>query len=695
MQQAKRSRTALSSACCVALLLAAPAHGNDDAVIITAPRFEEDARRLPASVTVLDADDIARSGARTLPELLSEQAGVYARDLFGNNGTAATVDLRGYGVSAPQNTLILLDGRRLNDFDLSNVQWSAIPLTNVERIEILRGSGAVLYGDGASAGVINIVSRSPLKRGPQLEAYGRVASFDSYEGQLYGGFANDVLGVNATLYGYSSNGYRDNNRNQQRNATANLRWALGEGALDLQLGADRQDLRLPGGRLVRPSIGLDQYRDDRRGTNTPDDYANRDGNRAAATLTQRIGNAELSIGLEYRDKDLETFALLGGFGQYREDDLELASLTPRLRLPFASGALRHSLTAGVDLHRWRYDSRRSDRPENIARPTNRVDVEQKIEAFYLQDIVEIGQATIVSLGYRSARARYAARDTVDPGAPACFFCAAAPPASETQRQHAWELGLRHAFDAAWTLVARAGRSYRFVNAEEVYEFDAFFAPEFQILSPQHALTYEAGVEWRSRALWSRATLFQSDIHDEIHLDPFSTGVGNRNLPKSRRRGLELEARWRPAPAWQIGAAYAYTDAKFREGVLPGSPFAIGTNLSIAGKRVPLVPEHKLNLSALWDLDARTRLSAGLLAASSQFMDNDEPNSLGEKIPAYTVVDLKLARRFAWGRLALTVNNLLDEDYYSYAVRSAFTTDLYSVYPLPGRTIGLAAELRVD
>ncbi len=60
-----------------------------------------------------------------------------------------------------------------------------------------------------------------------------------------------------------------------------------------------------------------------------------------------------------------------------------------------------------------------------------------------------------------------------------------------------------------------------------------------------------------------------------------------------------------------------------------------------------------------------------------------------------MVDLKLAHRFAWGRLALTLNNLFDEDYYSYAVRSAFTSDLYSVYPLPGRTIGLTAELRAD
>ena len=48
-----------------------------------------------------------------------------------------------------------------------------------------------------------------------------------------------------------------------------------------------------------------------------------------------------------------------------------------------------------------------------------------------------------------------------------------------------------------------------------------------------------------------------------------------------------------------------------------------------------------------------------------------------------------------GRIALAVNNVFDEDYYSYAVRSAFTTDLYSVYPLPGRTVGLTVALRVD
>jgi outer membrane receptor protein involved in Fe transport len=66
-----------------------------------------------------------------------------------------------------------------------------------------------------------------------------------------------------------------------------------------------------------------------------------------------------------------------------------------------------------------------------------------------------------------------------------------------------------------------------------------------------------------------------------------------------------------------------------------------------------------------------------------------------KIPAFNVLDLKLAHEFGWGRLALAINNLLDEAYYTYAVRSQFTADRYAVYPLPGRTLSLTAELWVD
>ena len=677
-------------------VLASPVYSqNEDSIVVTATRFPEDARRLPASVTVLKQEDIAKSAARTLPELLSEQVGITMKDFYGNNAAVTSIDLRGFGVTGPQNTLILLDGRRITDIDLTSVQWAAIPLAGIERIEILRGTGAVLYGDGASAGVINIVTRSPLKQGAAFEVFGRAAAFNTREGQLYASHASGNFGINASAYGLTSDGYRANNRNEQQNNTVNLRWAFGDTTLDLRVAADSQDLRLPGARRIQPSIGLNEYVADPRAAQTPLDYASRDGKRTSLALGQRIGEVDLSIGLDWRKKDQRSYFDQGGFPVYRADGLDVNSLAPRLRVPFATGGIGHRLTLGADLYAWRYDSKRSNLPENTAKPINRVRASEDGQAFYLQDLIDIARATQMTLGWRSERVRYAASDVVNPAAPGFFFNAAAPEVRETRREHAWELGLRHAISQAWSAFGRAGRSFRFVNVDEIYENDAFFAPQFQILRPQHSITLEAGAEWRGAGHSLRATVFRTEVRDEIHLDPFSTGVGNTNLPPSRREGVEFDGTWQATGQLRLKAGYAYTDAKFLEGVLAGSPLAIGTNLNVAGKNVPLVPKHKLNIGFSWDATGAAQLSGLLTSLSSQFMDNDEPNSLRVKAPAYSTLDLKLAHRFAWGRLALTANNFFGSNYYTYAVRSAFVADRYAVYPLPGRTIGLSAEFKLE
>src|SRR5258706_5712475 len=405
-------RIAITVAAMAAFASPVLSQSNDDSIVVNATRFSEDARRLPASTTVISAEEIRRSAARTLPELLQEQVGITMKDFFGNNASNPSVDLRGFGVTGPQNAVILLDGRRITDIDLSSVQWAAIPLAGIERIEILRGTGAVLYGDGASAGVVNIVTRSPLKAGAGLEAFGRAATFGTREGQLYGSATSGNFGINASVYGLSSDGYRANNRNEQQNNTASLRWALGETTLDLRAATDAQDLRLPGARRIQPSIGLDEYAADRRGAQTPLDYASRDGKRLGLTLGHRIGEAELSLGLDWRQKDQRSYFDQGGFPTYRADELDVTSFTPRLRLPFATGAIGHRLTLGMDLHAWRYDSRRSNLPENTAQPINRVRASQDNQAFYFHDLVEIARATQLSLGRRSERVRFAASDAV-------------------------------------------------------------------------------------------------------------------------------------------------------------------------------------------------------------------------------------------------------------------------------------------
>jgi iron complex outermembrane receptor protein len=438
---------------------------------------------------------------------------------------------------------------------------------------------------------------------------------------------------------------------------------------------------------------LDEYATDRRGTDTPLDFSSRDGHRAALTVAHKFGEAELRIGLDWRDKDARSYFDQQGFPSFRDDALNVTGFTPRLRVPFQLGGLGNSLTLGADIYSWHYNSRRTTLPEFVNQPTNLVRADQTNDAIYLQDVLQLTAATRLTLGWRAERVKISATDTLDPNSPGFFFNTAAAPVGSNDTQQAWELGLKHAFDALWSGFARLGRSYRFANVDEIYGTDANFNAQFHMLRPQHQITQEIGAEWRSGAGSLRAALFHADITDEIHLDPFTPGVGNTNLPPSRRQGLELDGAWQAAAPLRLTAGYAYTDARFKDGTFAGA-FAPFVNVPIGGKTVPLVPANKLNLGFAWAAAPRTNVSGALTWVSSQYMDNDEPNSLGVKIPAYAVVDLKAAQDLRFGRIALAVNNLFAEKYYTYAVRSNFTADRYAVYPLPGRTVALSVEFKM-
>jgi iron complex outermembrane receptor protein len=661
-------------------------------VIVTATRFEERVVDVPLNVTIISSEAIRNSTARTVPDLLSSEAGITVHDFFGNNAASATIDLRGFGSTAGQNTLILVDGRRVSDIDLSGVQWSALPLSAIERIEIVRGGGSVLYGDGATAGVVNIITRSPAAGANALVLRGAAGSYGMREGVVEGNYVRGALGLNVIASDFESDGYRRNNHNRQTNALADVRWSGSPGDFSLKLATDNQGTRLPGARTVQPSARIDQLSSDRRGTSTPFDWAQREGNRASFDWRRTTGYGEFNVGAGWRDKQQRSFFHFGGFPDYREVDLDVWSLTPRAKLTRPLFGFANALIVGVDWYHWNYQLRRSNAPSNVPQPFNTIDAKQDTVGVYALNTTSLTERVTVSAGARRERLKTEASDRFDPTAPGGAFGSGAPPASQQAYQTAYELGLKYQIAPSAALMAKTARSYRFANVDETYETSAAFTSQFQFLRPQTARSHELAAEARSAAAGARAAIFVIDVDDEIHLDPFTNGVGNTNLPPSRRRGFELEARARLLPQLGLSAAYSYVQATFREGVLPGSFFTT-QNVNIAGKTVPLVPRNKLSIKASWDFTSATRLNAVVTYVGNQFMDNDEPNSLGVKIPAYTLVDLKLTHRRGPWSFAAGVNNLFNETYYNYAVRSQFVGDRYNAYPLPERNGLVSVEYR--
>ena len=662
---------ALSGA--IALPFAAHAEAPMELVIVTPARFIVAPESSTVDVTVITSGDIEKSAAKTLPALLAQHAGIQIRS---NDGTPDTaIDMRGFGMTGNQNTLVLLDGQQLNDIELTSIRWSAIPLASIERIEIINGSGAVLYGGGATGGTINIITKHPGKEMRGNVGIG-LGSYGTKEWQVALSGAGDHVGMRITASGLDSSNYRANNNIAQKNLEADLRTDVGHGEAILKFGADTQNLRYPGVRTVDSNIGLNQLATDPRGTSTPLDYGKREGGHVSLGTSQQLDFGQLAGELSYRSKEQQAYFDNSGFGSFLDTSLNLLSFTPRVKIPYQLGDSGNELVAGVDLADWDYDSRRSSSPASIGTPTTRILAKQTNRALYAQNTTQLGADTKLTLGARLQQVDYQARDTVNPAVYAS--------SNQGRAVNAYELGLRQNLNQNLSLFGRIGRSFRIATVDEI--FDQYgggfplYDSKITILEPQTSQDSELGIDYKSGSSKVRAAFFQMNLNNEIHYNAIT--FSNMNLSPTRRYGLELEGTHGYTDSLEVAAAYSYTVAKFREGNYGG--------VNVSGNNIPLVPRQRIAFSASWKITETSTLSGNANYVGQQYFDNDQANTFGQQIPAYTTVDIKLSHREGSWLLAAAVNNLFNRQYFTYGVASTSTPGRYNAYPMQERSFALNA-----
>ncbi|SDH32611.1 iron complex outermembrane recepter protein [Bradyrhizobium sp. Rc2d] len=643
-----------------------------------------------AATSVITAADIAHAPSQTLAEIISTQVpGAQITTFYGGPiGAKTSVDLRGFGAFATANTLVLVNGRRLNDIDMAQVDLATIPLNSIERIEITRGnSGAVLYGDNAVGGVINIITKNGVGRPPMAARI--EAGFGSFNTRL----GNVSTSLNSgpwstSFYGNTvkTDGYRDNNRYSQENGVGNLNYTTPGLTAFLTVTGDNQELRLPGGRTVDPSIGLDELATNRRATSTPFNYANQQGFGATAGFTKTLVNGvDLIVDGGMRDKRQQSAFFssptpVPAFftSTYVDADLTTWSITPRLSVKSLLLGMPSQLLTGIDYYDSSFQQNRGA-GQGLAAWHN-YDLRQQTVAGYLQHTLGVTSATDVSYGARVQTISLSARDNFDPTAPFNADIGALPLRSD-ETQYALHLGAEHRLSDMVSLFGRAARAFRTPDVDERVSsgpsFDPFFNPlpqTFQ-LKTQTSQDAEAGLRIKGGGLQMQSSLYLMDLTNEIHFNPIL--FYNTNLDPTRRFGSETSVSYRVNDALLLRAGAAYTRAVFREGIW-------------AGNDVPLVSRYTASAGLTWNIwQNYVVLDATARFWSERRMDNDQAGTQ-KPIPANGTIDLKLSGQYERYFWSLSVNNLLNALYYDYAVASTFTDGRFSAYPLPGRSYLLKA-----
>jgi iron complex outermembrane receptor protein len=597
----------------------------------------------PSSVALITRKQIETSAASSLVEVLRTQAGLQIRDTLGD-GNRVALSLRGFGENAANNTLVLVDGRRLNNPSQQAADLNSVPLGNIERIEIIRGAGSVLYGDQAVGGVINIITRTPSENEAYVET-----SRGSHDLEAYRGHAYRQLGAGFSLYANGearhADGYRDNNNAGYSNAFARLRHDHDGGWLLAEYQSIDDELRLPG------ALSEAQRRADRKASVKPLDFS--DSKTQVNRFAARQALAEnwtADFDYSYRDSDAKGF-LSGAFTQ----GTRVETFSPRLTAHWDSALGRSEWLLGHDHITSDYE---------LGSAFGDTLFRQTLRDWYSQLSQPLGHDLSLTLGYRASEVEDRNQGLG---------------LRHTDREDSSSLGLSWQANARTRLFLKREDVLRFANVDD----NGFTSPGTSFLEPQTGVSWESGIEWQDAIQRYQLSLYRLDLENEIAFDsaapgPFGPGA-NVNLDDTRRDGLLLEGRRQLSDRLNLNGQYSFTDARYLAG-------------NFKGHDVPWVARHTagLGLSYLLLDGLSTYLEANY--TGPRHLSSDDGHVM-PRAGGYTLFNLGLSYDYQQFSSRLRINNLTGKRYDSFAGYNAFVAGNKALYPAPEEELQLSVGYR--
>lgn len=476
--------------------LAGPSWADDQstlsAVLVTATRSPQPLQESLASAVVFERVDIERSQALDLVDLLRRAVGVeISRN--GGPGGASTVFLRG---ANSNQTLVLIDGVRVSSVTTGAAAWEQLPLDQIERIEIVRGPRAALWGSDAIGGVVQIFTRVPVSASARVSA-GRYS--DYFAGAAFGGQSGN-LSIGGSAGRRLVEGFSAQNANG--------------------FGFDPDD---DGYQYTDVSLGMDWQGED-------------------ASLALRSFSREGDIEFDQGESDSVNRGLSlqwrGQLGQWQSGALLGWSMDEVDTPAFGSLFDSRRWSLDVDAQRALGENHRLTLLGNLLREEGRYGDAFSGSDLFNEDRDAYALAGLWELDLGAHRLEAALRMDHYDGF-----------GSEWSPRLGWSWQLA----PQWRLIASAGEGFRAPNFNELYfpGFGGQFAGDPD-LNPEHSEGFELRGEWWPNAQWRWSlSAYRNDVDDLIAFAGIDFAAININ--RARLEGIELETRWSDGGYWLEGS----------------------------------------------------------------------------------------------------------------------------------------------
>ncbi len=609
-----------------------------------------------SSTTIINNKMIRENSHLSLGSLLSRFSGINFENLYSGVDVKSSVKIRGFGEQASRNVLVLLNGIRISDMTIAGANLSRVPIESVYKIEIIKGGTAsVLFGDGATAGAVNIITKNPLYSEDKFKITTSLKSFNTKKQIISATRKNDNIALDATISDLSTDGYRENSEYDNSSLNFNItNFTDINSRLWAELKSSDEQTRLPGSILLTDFYNKPKY------TRFPEDFGSEKikslkiGNEAVLS-----NNSKFLSSLRLEKKDQYSSMLNFGIRYKSDTSLNTVHLNSQLinsnlfsnkNLESKFGIDVYNSNYKVDANNWAYVQYINKAEQLIIEPSLIFNIRNQFK-----------KGLNFEVGARSHHYNINVNN---------MLSSKTKVLSNQEDKYAWSIGTDYNFANDKKVFGHVSRSYRSPRLDEIITV----GPSTNINPLKHQFSHdiELGFERKSSNDRFKISAFRSLLKNQIFYN--STSFANENYDPSIHQGVELEY------DKEINKKFNFTtNSTFMNSYVSKGTFK--------GNDTPYVPRIKTNASLNYNINKAANASLTYKYFGKTRSGNDDGNVL-EKSKSYHVSDIRLSYKFKNITINSFINNFLDEKYYTNLIKGAAGG---YVYPQAGRTFGFEVQ----